>query len=110
MKASLLGIDLTAKKATIVDSGNESFSTTNLALIGQAVTSILKKPDETANKYLSQYFPQSMFLATLSTAWKTPSLPCLSHRLQAHRINLECSDFILHYNAERDSQGCGGTN
>ncbi|KAL1849177.1 hypothetical protein Daus18300_013334 [Diaporthe australafricana] len=52
MKAGLLGIDLAAKKATIVDSGNEAFSTTNLALIGQAVTSILKKPEETANKYL----------------------------------------------------------
>ncbi|KAI3394256.1 hypothetical protein diail_2959 [Diaporthe ilicicola] len=52
MKAGLLGIDLAAKKATIVDSGNEPFSTTNLALIGQAVTSILKKPEETRNKYL----------------------------------------------------------
>lgn len=52
MKASLLGIDLTAKKATIVDSGDERFSTTNLALIGQAVAGILKKPEETANKYL----------------------------------------------------------
>lgn len=56
MKASLLGIDLVAKKATIVDSGDEPFSTTNLALIGQAVAGILKKPEETANKYLSEYY------------------------------------------------------
>ena len=55
MKASLLGIDLAAKKATIVDSGDERFSTTNLALIGQAVAGILKKPEETKNKYLSEY-------------------------------------------------------
>lgn len=55
MKASLLGIDLGARKATIVDSGDEPFSTTNLALIGQAVAGILKKPEETENKYLSEY-------------------------------------------------------
>lgn len=74
MKAGLLGIDLAAKKATIVDSGNETFSTTNLALIGQAVTSILKKPEETANKYLGKDFPQSVPLATPLTTRKTLSL------------------------------------
>jgi hypothetical protein len=57
MKASLLGIDLAANGATIVDSGDEPFSTTNLDLIGQAVASILKKPEETANQYLSEYKP-----------------------------------------------------
>lgn len=57
MKASLLGIDLSAKTANIVDSGDEPFSTTNLDLIGKAVVSILKNPEETANRYLSKYYP-----------------------------------------------------
>lgn len=60
MKTSLLGIDLSAKKATIVDSGDEPFSTTDLADIGKAVASILKKPEQTANKYLSEYCPHPM--------------------------------------------------
>lgn len=65
MKASLLGIDLAAKKATIVDSGDEPFSATNLDDIGKAVVSILKKSEETANKYLSEYCPQPMSLQRL---------------------------------------------
>lgn len=35
-----------------MDSGNEPFQTTNKGLIAKAVASILKRPQETANKYL----------------------------------------------------------
>jgi hypothetical protein len=52
LKSGSLGFNLKDKKATIYDSGNEPFTTTNLATIGLAIAAILKKPDETANKYL----------------------------------------------------------
>ncbi|KUI63336.1 Uncharacterized protein ycf39 [Cytospora mali] len=46
------GFDLKAKKATIYDSGNEPFQTSNLGFIAKAVGSVLKHPNETANRYL----------------------------------------------------------
>ncbi|KAM0551267.1 hypothetical protein ACHAPJ_008612 [Fusarium lateritium] len=45
-------INIKARKVRLVDSGNEPYSTTTLAFVGDAVAAILKKPDETANKYL----------------------------------------------------------
>ena len=45
-------VDLKNHKGTIVDSGNEPYSTSTLGFIGQAVAAVLKKPDDTANKYL----------------------------------------------------------
>lgn len=48
-----LGFDAKAKKATIYDFGNEPFQTSSLELISKAVASILKHPQDTANKYLS---------------------------------------------------------
>jgi hypothetical protein len=36
-----------------VDSGNEKFQASNLNFVGKAIASILKHPDQTANKYLS---------------------------------------------------------
>lgn len=53
MELGIFGFDAKAKKATIVDSGNEPFQTTNKGLIAKAVASILKHPQETANKYLT---------------------------------------------------------
>ncbi|KAG6367801.1 hypothetical protein INS49_001996 [Diaporthe citri] len=47
------GFDAKAKKATVYDSGNEPFQTSSLSLIAKAVASVLKHPQETANKYLS---------------------------------------------------------
>lgn len=47
------GFDAKAKKATVYDSGNEPFQTTSVSLIAKAVASVLKHPQETANKYLS---------------------------------------------------------
>lgn len=41
------------KTATIYDSGNEPSANSNLDFIGKAVVSVLKYPQETANKYLA---------------------------------------------------------
>ncbi|EOO02371.1 putative -like family protein [Phaeoacremonium minimum UCRPA7] len=49
----IYGYDPKTKTATIYDSGNEHFQTSNGGLIAQAVASILKHPEVTANKYLS---------------------------------------------------------
>lgn len=53
LELGIFGFDAKEKKATIVDSGNEPFQTTNKGLIGKAVASVLKNPQETANKYLT---------------------------------------------------------
>ncbi|ROV91529.1 hypothetical protein VMCG_09466 [Cytospora schulzeri] len=53
LELGIFGFDSKAKRATIYDSGNEPFQTTNVGLIAKAVASILKHPDDTANKYLS---------------------------------------------------------
>lgn len=47
-----MGYNLKDKTATIWDSGNEPFTGTNLAFIGQAIAGVLKHPEETANKYI----------------------------------------------------------
>lgn len=52
LKVGSLGISLPTKTATIWDSGNEPFTGTNLGTIGLAIASVLKHPEETANKYL----------------------------------------------------------
>ncbi|CEI62002.1 hypothetical protein FVEN_g3041 [Fusarium venenatum] len=46
-------IDIRNRKFRVVDSGNEPYSTTSLSFIGKTVASILKKPEETANRYLN---------------------------------------------------------
>ncbi|KAF4452596.1 hypothetical protein F53441_4616 [Fusarium austroafricanum] len=46
-------IDIKNRKFRLVDSGNEPYSTSSLAFVGDAVSSILKKPEEMANKYLN---------------------------------------------------------
>ncbi|KAG5745424.1 hypothetical protein H9Q69_012340 [Fusarium xylarioides] len=46
-------INIKDRKIRITDSGNEPYSTTSLAFIGEAVVAILKKPEETKNKYLN---------------------------------------------------------
>ncbi|KAL5093666.1 hypothetical protein Trisim1_010397 [Trichoderma cf. simile WF8] len=49
----LLGINAKDKTGTIVDSGNKPYAATHVSFIGEAVAAILKKPEETENKYLS---------------------------------------------------------
>ncbi|KAF3762134.1 NAD(P)-binding protein [Cryphonectria parasitica EP155] len=53
LELGIFGFDAKQKTATIVDSGNEPFQTSNKGLIAKAVASVLKHPQETANKYLS---------------------------------------------------------
>ncbi|KKP03962.1 hypothetical protein THAR02_03944 [Trichoderma harzianum] len=49
----LLGINAKDKTGTIIDSGNKPYAATHVSFIGEAVAAILRKPEETANKYLS---------------------------------------------------------
>ncbi|KAL7907436.1 hypothetical protein GGI35DRAFT_487146 [Trichoderma velutinum] len=51
----LLGINAKDKTGTIVDSGNKPYAATHVSFIGEAVAAILKKPEETANKYLTVF-------------------------------------------------------
>lgn len=48
-----MGFDLSTKTATIVDSGDQSWSATNVGTIGEAIASILSRPHDTANKILN---------------------------------------------------------
>lgn len=50
---NIASVDFDNKTVRVVDSGNEKFQASNLKYIGKAVASILKHPDQTANKYLS---------------------------------------------------------
>ncbi|MCJ1485900.1 hypothetical protein MMC06_006075 [Schaereria dolodes] len=52
IKVKFLGFNLAEKTATIFDSGNHQWPATTLPTIGLAICGILKKPEETANKYL----------------------------------------------------------
>lgn len=49
----LFPISLSARTATIYDSGNGPISACTLGFIGQAVVAILQREQETANKYLN---------------------------------------------------------
>ncbi|EKJ69572.1 hypothetical protein FPSE_10283 [Fusarium pseudograminearum CS3096] len=46
-------IDIRNRKFRMIDSGNEPFSATSLSFVGKAVAAILKKPEETANRFLN---------------------------------------------------------
>lgn len=50
LRFELLGFDMVNHAATIIDSGKEPFSASNLATLGQAATAILRHPEETANR------------------------------------------------------------
>lgn len=49
----ITGFEADTKTATIIDSGNEKVSWSNLAFVGRCVAAALKKPEDTANKYLT---------------------------------------------------------
>ncbi|KAH0494668.1 hypothetical protein TgHK011_008259 [Trichoderma gracile] len=51
----VLGINAKDKTATIIDSGDKPYAATNVSFIGETLAAILKKPEETANKYLSVF-------------------------------------------------------
>jgi hypothetical protein len=48
----MLGFDLKNCTASIIDSGNEPFSATNVETCARAVASILQHPGETENRYM----------------------------------------------------------
>ncbi|MCJ1319497.1 hypothetical protein MMC15_004833 [Xylographa vitiligo] len=52
LTSGFLGFDLAAHHATVFDDGATRWATTNLAQIGRAVTSALRAPDRSANRYL----------------------------------------------------------
>lgn len=52
LKVGFLGLNAQNKTATILDSGNAIFSTTNLGTIGQAVVKALENAEATKNQYV----------------------------------------------------------
>lgn len=52
---SILGINAEAKTGEIIDSGNKPWAATNTYFVGETVAAILKKPEETANKFLNVF-------------------------------------------------------
>lgn len=52
LKVSFLGFNAQNKTATIIDSGNATFSTTNLGTIGESVVKALEKAEATKNQYV----------------------------------------------------------
>lgn len=52
LKVGFLGLNAQNKTATILDSGNATFSTTNLGTIGQAVVKALENAEATKNRYV----------------------------------------------------------
>ncbi|EHK44548.1 hypothetical protein TRIATDRAFT_293732 [Trichoderma atroviride IMI 206040] len=51
----ILGINARAKTGVIIDSGNKPWAATNTYFVGETVAAILKKPEETANKFLNVF-------------------------------------------------------
>lgn len=52
LDAGTFGINLSAKTATIFDSGNEPVTPSSLPFVGRVVVAVLSRPEQTANKYL----------------------------------------------------------
>lgn len=68
MKTGFLAVDIPNRTATVIDSGNEPFSTTNLTQIARGVVGVLQDPAQTANQYLmirSMTTTQNAILAAL---------------------------------------------
>ncbi|TVY24179.1 hypothetical protein LHYA1_G006817 [Lachnellula hyalina] len=53
LKTNMFGINFQNKSARIYDSGNKLYSPSTLSFVGKAVAAVLRKPAETANKYLT---------------------------------------------------------
>lgn len=52
LKVGFLGFNAQSKTATIIDSGNATFSSTNLSTIGEAVVKALENAEATKNQYV----------------------------------------------------------
>ncbi|KAL7953615.1 NAD(P)-binding protein [Trichoderma compactum] len=74
LRSGFLGYDIANKTATVWDGGDKSFTLTNERDLGIAIASVLKKPEETSNKYLfvsSVETTQNETLAALEEATNT---------------------------------------
>ncbi|KAM0513953.1 hypothetical protein ACHAPE_007308 [Trichoderma viride] len=94
-----LEFDLANKAATIWDGGNKKFTLTNEKDLGAATAAVLKKPEETANKYLfisSVETTQNEILAALEettgTKW-TVNNTTTKEQVDAARQKLGAGDF-----------------
>ncbi len=70
LKVGFLGFNLQSKTATIIDSGNATFSTTNLNTIGEAVVKTLENAEATKNQYVYVSGFQTSQQAILAAAEK----------------------------------------
>jgi len=52
MNTGYMGFDLKEQKATILNDGNDPWSTTTLGTVGLAVKNAMRVPEKTVNKYL----------------------------------------------------------
>ncbi|KAF3178044.1 hypothetical protein EYR41_006445 [Orbilia oligospora] len=68
LKLGVLGFDISARRATIYDSGDRPFTASTVAQVSSAVVGVLQNPDKTENKYVyvgSFTTTQNEILATL---------------------------------------------
>ncbi|EHK48778.1 hypothetical protein TRIATDRAFT_53406 [Trichoderma atroviride IMI 206040] len=95
-----LEYDIATKTATIWDDGNKKFTLTNEKELGAATAAVLKKPEETANKYLfisSVETTQNEILAALEettgTKW-TVNKTTTKEQVDAALQKLGAGDFL----------------
>ncbi|UKZ68384.1 uncharacterized protein TrAtP1_009423 [Trichoderma atroviride] len=95
-----LEYDIATKTATIWDDGNKTFTLTNEKELGAATAAVLKKPEETANKYLfisSVETTQNEILAALEettgTKW-TVNKTTTKEQVDAALEKLGAGDFL----------------
>ncbi|KAI0855969.1 hypothetical protein F4860DRAFT_494611 [Xylaria cubensis] len=70
----LLGIDIRSKTATIIDSGNQEFTTSTMPIVTKATASILLHPEKTKNRYVHVHsftLTQNLVLEALERVMRT---------------------------------------
>lgn len=99
LTSGFLGYDLTNRTATIWDGGDKRFTLINERELGQSVVSVLKHPQETANKYLyvaSVEVTQNEILQTLeeqtASKWKVADTTSDAQKSEAFK-RLSDGDF-----------------
>ncbi|KAK8876917.1 NmrA-like family protein [Apiospora arundinis] len=70
-----MGFNVTERAAVIYDSGTERFTGTTLEGIGQAVVGVLRRPDETANRFVKARSIQTCQNELLEAFQKTSASP-----------------------------------
>ncbi|KAK1238027.1 hypothetical protein MKX08_002606 [Trichoderma sp. CBMAI-0020] len=100
LTSGFLEYDIATKTATIWDDGNKKFTLTNEKELGAATAAVLKKPEETANKYLfisSVETTQNEILAALEettgTKW-TVNKTTTKEQVDAALQKLGAGDFL----------------